>query len=157
MNDKPVDYMPRTRDYYAAQGYEKPYRWAHFDDIPFAPLAKPLAQCTATIVTTAMHARSYAKPYRRLYIGDLSSPPTSFYTDDLAWDKDATHTNDVDTFFPAKQLTKRVADGELGALAAHYYCVPTTYSQRQATARDAPRILESCQQDGVDVALLVPL
>ena len=50
----PLNYMQRTREYYAAHGYEKPYVWAQFDDIPFTPLAKPLADSKVTIVTTSM-------------------------------------------------------------------------------------------------------
>ena len=42
--------------FYAAQGYEKPYRWAHFADVPFAPLPKPLAQCRVALVTTGSPA-----------------------------------------------------------------------------------------------------
>ena len=41
-----VRYMDRIRDYYLAQGYEKPYRWAHFEDVPFTPLKKPLPDLT---------------------------------------------------------------------------------------------------------------
>ena len=48
-----VSYIDRTREFYLAQGYEKPYRWACFDDAPFCPLPKPLAECRLTLVTTA--------------------------------------------------------------------------------------------------------
>ena len=34
----PIGYMERTRRYYEAQGFEKAYAWARFDDIPFTPL-----------------------------------------------------------------------------------------------------------------------
>src|SRR5215472_13139241 len=49
----PVPYMQRTRDYYLALGYGNPYRWAHFDDAPFTPLRKPLAQARVALITTA--------------------------------------------------------------------------------------------------------
>ena len=53
-DDSPIDYMRRTRDWYLALGYGNPYRWAHYQDVPpFHALAKPLSQCTATIITTA--------------------------------------------------------------------------------------------------------
>jgi len=35
--------------------------------------------------------------------------------------------------------------------------VPTDYSQRRTIEQDAPQILARCREDGVDVALLVPL
>ena len=48
-----VSYIDRTREYYGAQGYAKPYVWARHTEVPFAPLAKPLAQSRVTVVTTA--------------------------------------------------------------------------------------------------------
>ncbi len=35
-----VSYIDRSREYYAAQGYDRPYAWAHHDDVPFTPLAE---------------------------------------------------------------------------------------------------------------------
>ena len=51
-HDVPIPYMQRTRDYYQAIGFA-PYRWAHFADVPFTPLAKPLAQSRVALITTA--------------------------------------------------------------------------------------------------------
>ena len=155
--DSTVRYMDRTRDYYAAQGYDTPYVWAHFDTIPFSPLKKSLATSTATIVTTSMPAPMTARNQRRLHIGDLDNPPAKLFTDGLAWDKDATHTDDLNSFFPAEALRKRQAAGEIGQLSQHFYCVPTRYSHRRTMQEDAPAILASCLDDGVDIALLVPL
>ena len=38
-----VSYIDKSREYYSAQGYERPYRWARYEDVPFSPLAKPLS------------------------------------------------------------------------------------------------------------------
>ena len=156
-DDTSVAYMERTRAYYAAQGYDKPYKWSHFDDIPFARPRRELSDCTATIVTTSMPDESYRKEHRRLHIGDLGNPPEKFFTGDLSWDRDATHTEDRDSYFPVRELERRVAAGELGRLAPRFYCVPTQYSQRHTIERDAPAIVAGCVEDAVDVALLVPL
>jgi hypothetical protein len=40
--DVPIPYIERTRDYYQRVGFP-PYRWAHFADVPFTPLVKPVA------------------------------------------------------------------------------------------------------------------
>ena len=48
----PIGYMERTRRYYEAQGFEKAYVWAQFDDIPFMPLDKPVADSTLVLITT---------------------------------------------------------------------------------------------------------
>ena len=50
--DVPIPYMARTRAYYQALGYAEPYRWAHFAEVPFARLGKPLSDC-ATRASTA--------------------------------------------------------------------------------------------------------
>jgi hypothetical protein len=155
--DTSVRYIDRSREYYAAHGYETPYEWAHFDSIPFAPLRKPLAECTVTIVTTAMPDSSYVKENRRLSIGDLHDPPAALFTGDLAWDRDATHTDDPNTYFPVEELNRLVAARQLGRLAQHFYCLPTSYSKRRAIEEDVPAIVNSCLTDEVDVALLVPL
>jgi hypothetical protein len=42
-DDAPIPYMQRIRDYYQALGYGAPYRWAHYAEVPFAPLNKKLA------------------------------------------------------------------------------------------------------------------
>jgi D-proline reductase (dithiol) PrdB len=51
--DVPIPYMQRTREYYLKLGYDNPYRWAHFDDVPFTPLPLPLAQARVALITTA--------------------------------------------------------------------------------------------------------
>ena len=152
-----VHYMERSRNYYAAQGYTEPYYWAHYDDVPFHVLGKPLAESIVTVVTTAMPDASYRGRQRRLAVGDLTHPPERLYTGDLAWDNRATHTDDRETYLPVHQLGRLVVTGRLGALAPHFYYAPTEYSQRRTIERDAPAIVAGCRDDGVDVALLVPL
>ena len=49
----PINYIARTRRYYQVLGYGAPYEWAQFDDVPFTPLAKPLAETRVTLITTA--------------------------------------------------------------------------------------------------------
>ncbi len=152
-----VRYIDKSRDYYAAQGYEVPYRWAHFDTIPFAGLTKPLSKCSATVITTAMPDPSYVGNRRRLAIGDLGDPPAQLFTGDLAWDREATHTDDRETYFPVRELNRAVDERRLGRLAPRFFCAPTLYGAREIVERDAPAIVKACQDDGVDIALLVPL
>ena len=52
--DQPISYIQRTRSYYLALGYEKPYVWAHYTDVPFAPLQKPLQNSVIGLITTAV-------------------------------------------------------------------------------------------------------
>ncbi len=158
-----VSYIDRTREFYQAQGYSRAYQWAHFADVPFASLAKPLAQCRATVVTTASPipeqplVEGVLRGDKQVWSGATEKRPESLYTADLAWDKGATHTEDIHSFLPIARLEEFVASGRIGSLAARFHGVPTDYSQRRTREDDAPEILRRCREDGVDIALLVPL
>src|SRR5437773_1987387 len=52
-DDGPIPYMQRTRDYYVALGYGNPYRWAHFDEVPFTPPRTPLNRARSARACTA--------------------------------------------------------------------------------------------------------
>ena len=43
MDDAPIRYIERTCDWYLALGYGNPYRYAHFDEVPFQPMTSTLA------------------------------------------------------------------------------------------------------------------
>ena len=47
-----VRYIDKTREYYRSQGYDKPYKWAHFEDAPFTSVTKPLAESRIALVST---------------------------------------------------------------------------------------------------------
>lgn len=157
-----VSYIDRSRDYYAAHGYEQPYGWAANDDAPFAPLAKPLADCRVGVVTTA-----YLLPEGFVYRvpADLPRVPAvvdrdriaELDTSYLSWAKEETDTDDPDTFLPLERLDELVTSGRIGSVSDRVYCLPTQFSHRRTQRRDAPAVLEWMGEDGVDVALMVPL
>ncbi|MEM9654930.1 MAG: glycine/sarcosine/betaine reductase selenoprotein B family protein [Actinomycetota bacterium] len=157
-----VSYIDKSREYYAAHGYEKPYRWASNETAPFTPLPKPLADCTVGVVTTSgIHQED--KPAdappplpKRPFARETASAPNRMFTDDLSWDKQATHTNDTESFLPLQRLREAAAEGRIGRLADRFYGAPTEYSQRR-TGEDAATIEQWCREDGVDVVLLIPL
>lgn len=96
--DEPVGYMERTRQYYRALGYERDYVWAHFDEVPFARLSKPLRHCRIALITTA--APPDFDGNRKLWSGSTADPPEGLKTSHLAWDKESTHTDDRGSFLP---------------------------------------------------------
>ena len=157
MMAKPIGYMERTRRYYEAQGFEKAYAWARFDDIPLTPLTKPVSHSTLVLITTmALYDRD-ASEVRHVASGSTLEPPARLYGDDLSWDRTATHLQDRESYFPINALHELVRQGRIGALAERFHCAPTEYSQRRTREADAPEILERCREDGADIALLVPL
>ncbi|MEZ5550924.1 MAG: hypothetical protein R3E82_08550 [Pseudomonadales bacterium] len=162
-----VKYIDRTRDYYLSQGYQKPYQWAHFDEIPFAPLAKPLAECRAVLVSTSDvgvraadgKGREKGKDHQigSVYSLATDTPPERLFSRQEHYDKYATHLDDVNSYFPVSRLMEKVAEGRLGSFAPRCHGVYTAYSQRQTSEQDAPEVLRRCREDGVDVAILTPV
>ncbi len=156
-----VSYIDKSRDYYAAQGYEQPYRWAAFDDAPFAELSTPLGEANVAVVTTSFlhfHESFGGAPAtdKQVYAHPVAEAPDRMFTDDLSWDKEATHTNDTESFLPLSRLAESAAAGRIGSLNHRFFGVPTEYSQRR-TGLDADQVLAWCRDDGVDAAVLVPL
>lgn len=157
-----VSYIDRSREYYAAQGYSKPYAWAHHDDVPFTPLRKPISECRVGLVTTAGRTLTEGmigagRLMRESYAEPANPPPTHLFTDDLFWDKEATHTDDVDSFLPVNRLAEYATGGRIGSVSPRFYGVPTDYSQGRTSQRAAPQILELCREDGLDAVLLTAL
>jgi Glycine/sarcosine/betaine reductase selenoprotein B (GRDB) len=158
-----VSYIDKSREYYLAQGYGNPYRWAHNVDAPFARLNKPLAEARIGLVTTASLIdgdEAAQVPFSVpsvVYAAPVEPAPERLYTEHRFWDKGATHTNDLDSFAPIHRLQEAAATGRIGSLSPRFYGVPTEYSQRKTNETDAPELLRLCRDDGVDAAILVAL
>ena len=148
-----IIYIDKSRDYYAAQGYSQPYKWAANDDAPFTPLPRPLDECRVGVVTTTKrHADDPLEPYA----APADPQPEAMATDHLHWHQDATHTNDVGSFLPLDHLRTLAHENRIGSVSPRYYSVSTIYSQRR-TLTWAERVREWAEEDGVDVMVLVPL
>ena len=165
MSPRAVGYIDKSRQYYAAQGYRWSYRWAANDEAPFAALPTPISQCKIGLVTTTTPLEGGETPKtdpdlrapKAAYAAPTDPVPEAMYTADLSWDKAATHTRDVETFLPIRALAALVREGRIGSASERFYGVPTDYSQRRTREVDAPEILRLCRQDGVDVAVLIPI
>ena len=153
--DAPVPYMERTRRYYRALGYASDYSRATFDHVPFTPPAQPLSKLRVALITTASPADFDG--VKRVWSGAVSPPPEKLFTDNVAWDKESTHTNDRASFLPIEAASELAAEGLFAALTARFHGVPTQYSQRKTKAEDAPEILARVQDDGAEAAILCPL
>ncbi len=157
-----VSYIDKSREYYAAHGYNRPYRWARQDPISFTRPPKSLSEMTVGVVTTA-HPWNDDDPLGRptgqkLVCAVAASPiPDKMYTRDLSWDKEYTSTDDLGSFLPLGHLEELAAEGVIGGVSDRFYSVPTEYSQRQQREHDGPAIARWCSEDDVDLLLLVPL
>ena len=165
--DQPVSYILRTRTYYAALGYDTPYRWASFADVPFATLRKPLAQSCVAMITTAAPFdpakgnQGPGAPYNgaakfySVYALPSDTDP-DLRISHVAYDRQHATAADPRSYNPLAALRATAASGRIGSLAPHFFGAPTNRSHRVTMQQDAPDILRRCQGDGVDIAILVP-
>ena len=166
-HDAPIPYLQRIRDYYKALGYGAPYMWAHYAEVPFRPLAKPLSQSRVTIITTAAPYQpdkgdqgpgaSYnaAAKFYTVYSGDTAQDH-DLRISHIAIDRKHTTAEDSAAYFPLTELRQRAASGRIGAIAPRFHGAPTNRSHRVTLEVDCPEIVARCKADGVDVAILVP-
>lgn len=166
-HDAPIPYLERTRTYYQALGYGPPYEWAHYAEVPFAPLAKPLAQCRVALITTAAPYQpdkgdqgprapyNAAAKFYRVYSGDTGGEH-DLRISHLAIDRAHTTAEDSRTYFPLHALRAAAADGRIGSLAPRFHGAPTNRSQRATLAVDAPELVARCKADAADAVVLVP-
>ena len=158
-----VRYIDRTRDYYQGEGYAAPYRWAHFDEVPFTRLTRPLAECRVGLITTsemvvrnreAELAHIENDPTRPTYALAMDTPSADLYSRKAAYDRHATTLDDVDAYLPLTHLRRLVDERRIGGLAPRFQIVQSQYSQRRTLTVDAPAILAQLREDRVDVAVL---
>jgi hypothetical protein len=165
-HDVPIQYIQRTRDYYQALGYGA-YRWAHFADVPFTLLGRPLAKARVALITTAAPYQpgvgdqgpgakyNAAAKFYKVYSDSTDSVP-DLRISHVGYDRKHTTAEDPNTWFPLARLHEAVKAGRIGGLMPRFYGAPTNRSQRATMETDAPELLRLCRQDGADVALLVP-
>ena len=166
-HDVPIPYMQRTRDYYLALGYGNPYRWAHHADVPFTPLAKPLAQSRVALITTAAPFQpgagdqgpgakyNAAAKFYTVY-SDVTDAMPDLRISHVGYDRKHTSATDPNTWFPLARLQEAVKAGRIAGLTPRFHGAPTNRSQRVTLETDAPELLRRCREDGADVAVLVP-
>jgi len=161
-----IRYMARTREYYATLGYPA-YEWAHFADVPFAPLDKPLARSRLVLITTAAPHRpelgdqgpgaayNAEAKFFAVYTAPIEPVP-DLRISHLGYDRKHTTAEDPNTWLPVPALRAAVGEGRVGALADELIGVPTNRSQRVTSEQDAPAALAHCLRLAADAAILVP-
>jgi hypothetical protein len=165
--DQPVRYMERTRAYYLGLGYENPYVWAHYIDVPFSPLKKPLNQSILGLITTAVPhdpnkgdqsqgapynaAAKFYQPYQQSIDGNIDLRIAH-----VGIDRKNANMEDANCWFPLDVAKRAEKEERIKTLSSNFYGLPTNRSQRHTLEVDAPIILEMLKADGVDVAVLIP-
>jgi D-proline reductase (dithiol) PrdB len=168
--DAPIPYMQRIRDYYQALGYGAPYRWAHYAEVPFAPLKKKLADSRIGLITTAAPyqpgkgdqgpgaAYNAAAKFYRVYSGD-SAADHDLRISHIGYDRMHTTAEDSDTWFPLPALRRAAMrdnpNRRIGEVAPRFHGAPTNRSHRATLDQDCPELLARVREDKVDAVVLV--
>ncbi|MDA1100186.1 MAG: hypothetical protein O2967_14505 [Proteobacteria bacterium] len=167
-HDVAVPYMDRSREYYLAMGYPKPYEWAHLAEVPFTALDKPLNRTSITVITTAAPvepgkgaqgagaAMNPAAAFREIYSASSSDAP-ELGISHLHYDRAHTSAADQGAFMPLPALADAAAAGRIGAAAPRFHGVPTRYSHRLSLKKDGPELLARLREDRTDAAILVAI
>ena len=143
------------------------YRWRRIDPVPWAPLRKPLAECTAGLVSTA----GLVPPEQPPFDDDVKGGDSSFRlldsNVDLAtlvdthrsksYDHAGIHA-DANLAFPLTRLRELASEGVIGSVSPRQLSFMGSITATSRLVREtAPAAAEEFVRDGVDVALLVPV
>jgi len=165
-HDQPVPYMQRIRDYYQTLGYGAPHRWAHYAEVPFTPLKKPLGECRIGLVTTAAPyqpgkgeqgpgaAYNAATKFYTVYSGD-SAADHDLRIAHVGYDRAHTTAEDSNTWFPLAQLRRAAEAGLIGEMALRFHGAPTNRSHRTTIDTDCAELLARVREDRADAVVLV--
>jgi hypothetical protein len=169
-HDVAVSYIDRSREYYLAQGYPKPYQWAHFAEVPFTPLGKPLSQASVAVITTAAPITSgrgeqgpgaplnSAAAFEEVYSAPSDDAP-QLGISHLAYDRAHTTGADTRAFFALPALSEAAA-GRVGTVAPRFHGTPNRYSHRAVLEKDGPDLLDllaRLHEDKTDAVVLAAI
>jgi D-proline reductase (dithiol) PrdB len=138
-------------------------------DIPWAPMVKPLAQCTVALVTTAGVALRGDRPFDEA--GEERNP----WWGDPSWrtipqgateaDVDLHHLHidrrfgreDLDVVLPMRRLAELAAEGVVGRAADTHYSIMGYQLRTEVLEQEtAPAIARQLKERGADAVALVP-
>jgi len=149
-----------------AEQWARRHRFVEATTVPWTPRARPVADSTIALVTTAGVHLGYDAPF------DMDDPDgdpsfrvipsgvdarqltiTHRYYDHSAADRD------IDVVLPIHRLEELVAEGRVGAMAPRAYSFMGHIDGRHLatlTGQTAPAVLDRLRADGADAVVLTP-
>ena len=70
-------------------------------------------------------------------------------------DRKHTTAEDINTWFPLKQLKRLEAEGRIGKVAERFHGAPTNRSQKTTIEQDCVELLARVREDGSDAVVIV--
>jgi D-proline reductase (dithiol) PrdB len=145
----------------------KTYRWRRIDPVPWSPLAKPLTECRVALVSSAGFVTADQEPFDETKRGGDPSFRVIPFDVDLATLRD-THRSesfdhsgmrsDPNLALPVDRLRELAGTGRIGGVNSRHISFMGSLTATGVFVRDtAPAAARLFVEDGVDVALLVPV
>ncbi|MFL5262433.1 MAG: glycine/sarcosine/betaine reductase selenoprotein B family protein [Anaeromyxobacteraceae bacterium] len=149
------------------RAYLRMYRWRRIDPVPLARRTKPVAESRVALVTTAGLVPPDAPPFdATVKGGDFSYRVIGADTDVAALEEHHRSESfdhagialDRNLAFPLDRLRELAAAGEIGDVAPrHLSFMGSITAPGRLSTRTAPEAARLLLDDGVDLALLVPV
>jgi D-proline reductase (dithiol) PrdB len=151
----------------ATRLFLRAYRWRRIDPVPWTPLERPLAHCRLALVSSA----GLVTPGQAPFDGSVRGGDPSFR--EIPADADPrslcdTHRSesfdhagiaaDANLALPLERVRELAASGRIGSVNRRHLSFMGSITAPGRLVRDtAPAAARSLVDDGVDVALLVPV
>ncbi len=164
-HDEPIPYRKRIRDYYVGLGYGRPYEWAHYAEVPFTPLKRPVNKMRVALVTTAAPYKegtgdqgpgapyNNAAKFFNVYSGD-SAKDHDLRVSHIGIDRKHTTATDKNTWFPLPALREAAAKGLVGEVAPRFHGLPTNRSHKTTLDVDCLELLARLKEDRAEAAVI---
>ena len=143
------------------------YQWRRIDPVPWTPLSKPLEECNLGLISTAGFVGPHQKPFDatvkggdpsyRTIVNDIEVSELREHHRSESFD----HTGlaaDPNLAFPIDRVRELVSRGRIGsANGRHLSFMGSVTAPGKLRREIIPEAAQVFEDDGIDVALLVPV
>ncbi|MBI1951724.1 MAG: hypothetical protein HYS34_10240 [Acidobacteria bacterium] len=151
----------------AVRLFLKTYPWRRIDPVPWSPLHKPLAVCRLALVSSAGFVLPGQEPFDASIRGgdvsfrDIPSDAEAAALIDTHRSRSFDHSglrSDPNLALPLDRVRELHAAGRIGSVNRRHLSFMGSITAPGRLVRDtAPRAARLLSEDGVDIALLVPV
>lgn len=145
----------------------KAYQWRRIDPVPWTPLTKPLSDCRVALISSAGFVASDQVPFDDSIRGGDTSFREVPSTVDLSTLIESHRSEvfdhsgirqDPNLAFPIDRLKELCAAGKIGKINhRHLSLMGSITAPGRLIKRTAPQAVQRLVDDGVEVAILVPV
>ena len=160
---QPIKYVDALNKHYGAMG-NPPYKWTVNTDAPLHTLAKPLAECTISLLTSGGVSQCSmpafdpdARNNHRLDAISKGALADDFQIHDSYYDHSDAES-DINCIFPLQRLRELAEAGEVGRVADRLWSgfMGRIYNRSKVLNESGPAFAGALAEDGVDALVAAP-